>query len=133
MMIKGRCACARVQFEVENGILDFSHCHCSICRRLHGAAYATFAAVERRRFRYLAGADEIRTYASSARNTRVFCGNCGSTILVDSNSEPEVLYLSMSAIDGDPPRPAGYHAWVSSKAPWHEITDDLPQYPEYSE
>ena len=26
---------------------DFSHCHCSQCRRLHGAAFASFAGVPR--------------------------------------------------------------------------------------
>jgi hypothetical protein len=48
--------------------------------------------------------------------------------LVDPKQEPEVLYISMSTVDGDPPRPTGYHAFVGSKAPWHEITDDLEQY-----
>ena len=44
------------------------------------------------------------------------------------DDEPENLYLSMSAIDGDPPRPTGFHIYVGSKAVWHEITDDLEQY-----
>lgn len=34
----------------------------------------------------------------------------------------------MSAIYGKPPHPRGYHIYVGSKAPWHEINDDLPQY-----
>ena len=41
---------------------------------------------------------------------------------------PEYVYLSMSAVEGDPDRPEGYHAYVGSKAPWHEITDNLKQY-----
>jgi hypothetical protein len=31
-------------------------------------------------------------------------------------------------IDGYPPRPFGYHIYRTSKATWHEITDDLAQY-----
>lgn len=127
-MLNGHCECGRVRFEVDGDIKDFSHCHCSQCRRLHGAAYATFAGVMRDKFRYVAGADDIATYASSPSNVRVFCSNCGSTILVDPQDESEYLYLSMSVLDGDPTRPAGYHAYVGSKAPWHEITDDLPQH-----
>ena len=34
----------------------------------------------------------------------------------------------MGAMDGDPPLPPGYHIYVDSMAPWHTITDDLPQY-----
>ena len=79
-------------------------------------------------FRYVAGAEVVNVYASSAKNDRIFCSVCGSTILVDPKNEPEYLYLSMSALDGDPHRPEAYHAYVGSKAPWHDITDDLEQY-----
>ncbi len=127
-MIRGHCECGRVRYEVDGGIEDFSHCHCSQCRRLHGAAYATFAGVARQRFRYVSGQAEIKVYASSAFNDRIFCGVCGSAILVHSKREPKYLYLSMSTVEGDPPRPEGYHQYVSSKAPWHTITDDREQY-----
>ena len=127
-MIHGHCECGRVRYEVDGDIEDFSHCHCSQCRRLHGAAYATFAGVARERFRYVAGEADIKVYASSEFNDRIFCGECGSSILVDTKREPEFVYLSMSTVEGDPPRPAGYHQFVGSKAPWHEIVDDLEQY-----
>ena len=127
-MISGHCECGRVRYQVDGEIEDFSHCHCSQCRRLHGAAYATFAGVARDGFRYLSGEDDIKIYASSAFNDRVFCSNCGSNIMVATKKEPEFLYLSMSTIDGDPPRPEGYHIYVGSKAAWHDIDDDLQQY-----
>ena len=127
-MIIGHCECGRVRFEIDGEIRDFSHCHCSQCRRMHGAAYATFAGVARDKFRYLSGEDEITSYTSSATHQRLFCSNCGSNILCALDSEPDDLYVSMSMIEGDPPRPPGYHIFVGSKAPWHEITDDLPQY-----
>lgn len=127
-MISGHCECGRVRYEADGGIEDFSHCHCSQCRRLHGAAYATFAGILRDRFRYVSGEGDVTVYASSASNDRVFCGVCGSNILVDPKTEPDMLYLSMSTVEGDPPRPPGYHAYVGSKAPWHEITDGLDQY-----
>ena len=127
-MLEGRCECGRVRFEVDGEIVDFSHCHCSQCRRLHGAAYATFAGVNRHEFRYVKGEDEVATYASSPSNIRVFCARCGSMILCDPQDEPGYLYLSMSVVDGDPPRPPAYHAYVGSKAPWHDIRDDVPQY-----
>lgn len=127
-MITGKCECGRVSFEASGPINDYSHCHCSQCRRLHGAAYATFAGVERSGFRYLSGESDVSTYASSASHERLFCSNCGSNILVALTGEPDEYYLSMGAIDGDPPRPPAYHIFVGSKAPWHEILDDAPQY-----
>jgi len=129
-MMKGYCECRRVQFEVDSEIEDYSHCHCSQCRRMHGAAFATFAGVARKGFHFVSGEDALTNYESSPSHDRVFCSVCGSNIYVTLDAEPDFLYLSMGAIEGDPPRPPGYHIYVGSKAPWHEIADDLPCYEE---
>ena len=129
-MINGHCECGRIQFEVDGDIDDFSHCNCSQCRRLHGAAYATLAGVARGKFRYLTGASDTRAYASSTTHERVFCEVCGSNIMVAQDEEPDVLYLSMRPLTATLPGPPGYHIFVGSKAPWHDITDDLDQYDE---
>jgi len=130
-MIKGHCECKRVSYQADCEISNFSHCHCSQCRRLHGAAYATFADVKADKFEYLSGEEDIKSYHSSDDHERVFCGNCGSNILVKVDGYPDYLYLSMSAVDGNPNHPEAYHIFVGSKASWHEITDDLPQYDEF--
>ena len=72
-MLKGHCECNRVSYEADCEVSDFSHCHCSQCRRLHGAAFATFASIETDKFRYLSGEEEIKKYASSDDLMRVFC------------------------------------------------------------
>ena len=127
-MIKGHCECGLVSFEADCEILDFSHCHCSQCRRLHGAAFATFAEVETKKFRYVKGEEKVKVYASSKNSERVFCGVCGSNILFFSKSYPNYLYLSMGAVEGNPKHPPAYHIYVGSKAPWHEITDNARQF-----
>ena len=130
-MITGHCECGRVRFEIDGAVEDLSHCHCSQCRRLHGAAYATFAGVPRDRFRYLEGNADVRAYPSSNTSDRIFCAHCGSNILVDFKPEPESLYICMGTIDGNPACPPAYHQFVGSKAAWHEITDQLPQHDEW--
>jgi len=131
-MITGHCECGQVSYEIDSDINDFSHCHCSQCRRLHGAPYVTFAGVARDGFRFVSGESGVKVYASSDKNDRYFCGECGSQIYVDAKEEPEVLYICMGTVDGNPPRPPGYHAYASSKAEWYEIGDGLPQYDEES-
>ena len=125
-MIKGKCECGAVRYKVDTAIADYSHCHCAQCRRLHGAAFASFGGVPRDAFSYLAGEDSLKTYDSSTKNTRVFCGICGSNILVDSKPEPDVLYIALGTVDGEPELPPGYHQYVASKAPWYEMDDHLP-------
>ena len=127
-MITGRCECGRIRYEAGGDIEDFSHCHCSQCRRLHGAAFATFAAVSRDEFRYVSGESVLKVYASSEFNDRVFCAECGSNILVDARQDPDLHYICMGTVYGDPACPVGYHAYAGSKAAWYEITDGLEQF-----
>lgn len=127
-MITGGCQCGKVKYEADSKISDLSHCHCLMCRKLHGAAFATFAGVARDKFRWTAGDEAVKTYPSSETSNRHFCGHCGAQILVDYKPEPDVLYLTMGTVDGNPECPPDYHQFAGSKAPWHEITDGKPQH-----
>jgi hypothetical protein len=127
-MITGRCECARVRYQVDGEISDFCHCHCSICRRIHGAAFATWGGVARDAFRFVSGEDQLSTYAYSDRSDSIFCSNCSSTLLVDFKTEVDMLYITMGTVDGEVKCPPVYHQFAGSKAPWHEITDDAPQH-----
>ncbi|MFK8021612.1 MAG: GFA family protein [Pseudomonadales bacterium] len=128
-MITGRCECAAVRFQVDGPVEDFSHCHCGQCRRLHGAAFVSFAGVAVSDFSYLSGENQLGRYKSSEKNTRVFCKNCGSNVLVASRYEPDSLYLSMGTLDdGDFELPPAYHTYMASKAAWFKFDDGAPRY-----
>ena len=127
-VLTGRCECGNVRFEISGEIQELSHCHCSQCRRLHGAAFASFATVNRNAFRYLPGKDTITRYNSSTATTRVFCSQCGSAILADVEEDEAWLYIAMSTFLDDPVHPPAYHEFVGSKAAWYEILDDGGQY-----
>jgi len=130
-MIKGKCECGRVQYAVDAEIEDYTHCHCSQCRRLHGAAFASYGGIPRDKFRYVSGEADLKIYASSKQIDRVFCRHCGSNILADFVPEPDMLYITMGTIEGNPECPPGYHQFVGSKAPWYEIGDALPRHEEW--
>lgn len=127
-MIEGSCLCGEVRYAIDGEIGQVSHCHCSMCRRIHGAAFGTYGAVPKENFRWLSGAGSVKTYRSSENLERTFCSNCGSTLQAILKTEPDVVYLTLGTMDGDPNCRPECHIFVASKAPWHEITDDLPQY-----
>jgi hypothetical protein len=127
-MLNGQCECGKIQYQIKGEVNDYSHCHCSQCRRLHGAAFASFAGVERSDFSYSKGESELSLYKSSASHQRLFCKHCGSNIMVALEDEAEALYIAMGTINGNPSLPKGYHIYVGSKAPWYEINDTLEQY-----
>ena len=88
MMIRGRCECAAIQYEAGGEPTDFSHCHCSQCRRLQGAPYVSFVGVDESQIDWKRGREELKVYASSTKNDRYFCPHCGAHIMVISTKSP---------------------------------------------
>jgi len=125
-MIKGSCACGGVRFEFE-AALAMTYCHCANCRKLTGASFATYVHVEQPKFRWLAGEDLINRYESAPGSFRAFCRICSSLV---PGQAPHLPTVSVPAglLDDDPGVRPRLHVFTASKAPWWEITDDLPQH-----
>lgn len=129
MSIMGGCLCGAVRYEIDEPLTVAGSCHCSMCRKAHGAAFATFARTEPGSTHWVAGEDALSVYASSAEGRRCFCKRCGSPLGAMENEE--LRWVTLGTVDGDPGVRSGAHIFVASKAPWHEITDELPQFDEY--
>ena len=56
-MIRGSCLCGKIRYEIQGGVGAVSHCHCSRCRKAHGAAFGSYARVNRKEFTLLTGAE----------------------------------------------------------------------------
>jgi hypothetical protein len=129
-MLRGSCLCGSVRYEVEGALTNPLYCHCSMCRKAHGTAFRSRAGVRAADFKWVQGEGLVTWYESSPRNHRGFCRVCGSPLLSRFDDHPEVLGLPLGALDDDPGVKPGFHVHVASKAPWFDIADTLPQYPE---
>lgn len=130
-MLEGSCLCGAVRYQVDAPLKAIHHCHCSRCRKAHGAAFSTFGDVPADRFRFVAGAEHVRGYRSSPPIERAFCDVCGSNLTFRFDGMPDTVWIAIASLDGDPGvRPSG-HIFATSKAEWFDITDALPQWPEY--
>ena len=129
-MIRGSCLCGEVRFEIRGTLSGASHCHCSMCRKAHGAAFGTYAAAKAADFRFLCGEDRITRYRSSAGIVRTFCARCGSSLPGFDSRRPDVVDIALGVLDDDPGVKPALHVFVAYKAPWFEISDSLPQHPE---
>ena len=129
-MITGGCLCGDITFEIDGELRELGHCHCSMCRKFHGSAYATFGVASPEDFRWTRGADTIAAYESSPGGGRTFCPRCGSAVPAAPPGGPFVL-VPVGNLNEDPVARPGLHFFVGSKAPWDTIHDDLPQHEEY--
>ena len=124
--LKGGCLCGRVRYEITGPVFDADHCHCSMCRRQHGAAFATYAACSPDGFNWVAGEDHVKVYETSAGAGWCFCSECGSSLAGTENGK--VTTVTLGTVEGDPGIKPTSHIFVGSKANWDEINDALPQF-----
>jgi hypothetical protein len=124
----GGCLCGRVRYVVEGGIPDVSHCHCAMCRKAHGAAFATYANVAAAAHRFVQGEEHLRVFRSSPQVERLFCGECGSPMAWrNAAAFPGETSFPLGSLDTPFVPRAQRHIFVGSKAPWDEIRDDWPR------
>jgi hypothetical protein len=130
-MYVGGCLCGAVRFEIDGPIHNIVYCHCSQCRRAQGSAFATNGIVKAGDFRIVTGADLLTGYESSPGQKKYFCSICGSPILSKSGVRPEQVRVRLGTIESDIKERPMAHIFVTSKADWEQITDDLPQFEAY--
>jgi len=126
-MIRGSCLCGQVRFELDGAPQFINHCHCSMCRKAHGAAFGSFLHADGTGFRWLAGQTRVTNYPSSPGNVRAFCSVCGSNVPVLEDEGRHVI-IPAGALDDDPAVRPIVHIHTASRAPWFDITDALPQF-----
>jgi len=128
---RGSCLCGVVKFEIDEFLPQVAHCHCSMCRKFHGAAFATIAGVSRSRFRWVEGEPALKAYMAANGTTRTFCRHCGSSLMFASPRVPkDVVEIALGAVDGDIPVKPDAHIFVGSCVNWTVLCDGLPQYEE---
>jgi hypothetical protein len=127
-LLSGKCECGTVRYRVEDAFLYAANCHCSNCRASTGSAFKPFAGIERAKLEVTEGAERLMVWGDPDNN-QTRCGVCGS--LLYSVIDGERVHVALGSLVDEPSlRPTG-HIFVGSKAPWFDITDDLPQSEEY--
>ncbi|MCC2614005.1 MULTISPECIES: GFA family protein [Rhizobium/Agrobacterium group] len=124
--LSGKCFCGVVEYAVEDAFVYAANCHCSDCRRTTGSAFKPFAGIPREKLTLVKGSDGLLIYGN-AENHDAHCGTCGS-LLYSLVREARWVHVAMGTLVDAPAIRPTHHIFVGSKAPWHEITDDLPQY-----
>ena len=127
-MISGSCLCGKVTYKISVSIGDIAHCHCGTCRKAHGAAFPSVAAVPDDEFS-ISGSKDLRSYESSKGKHRYFCSNCGTQIYAKRDNTEHVI-LRLGSLDDDPEAVERSHIWISQKANWYSIKNDLRRYNE---
>jgi hypothetical protein len=124
--LAGKCLCGAVHYAVADEFVYALNCHCSNCRRATGSAFKPLAGIKRQKLGITQGEDKLLLFGGeSAHDAR--CKVCGSLLYSVVRDGAFVHVTLGTLVDAPTMRPTA-HIFVESKAPWFEITDDLPQH-----
>ncbi len=127
-LLNGGCECRAVRFQVPDEFRYAMNCHCSRCRAGTGSAFKSIAGIERGKLELVEGADRLLVWGEPDQNhTR--CAVCGG-FLYSVVRDGEWVHVGMGTLEDEPSIRPQIHIHVASKAPWFEITDELPQFDE---
>lgn len=132
-MIKGRCDCAKVSFQVESVRKTVTACHCYQCRRTSGHFWAsTKAAFDAITFSEREG---LEWYHSSAIAKRGFCKFCGSSLFYRMNDEQGVpeegIGIAAGCLEGIADLHIDKHIYVKDKGCYYSIDDEALKLDQY--
>lgn len=126
-MYKASCLCDAVQINIKGPIKDIIHCHCSLCRKSSGTAYATNGFVNAEDFVIEKGEDELKAFELRPGKKRHFCGRCASPIFSSNAADPSRYRLRLGILDSDITERPISHNFVTSKANWEDLDAELPR------
>jgi hypothetical protein len=97
--VKGGCLCGAVTFTATLPSKWCAHCHCSMCRKAHGAGYVTWVGFEQGQVSIGDDSGQLEWYKSSPGAQRGFCRQCGSTMFFKSERWAGELHIVLACFD----------------------------------
>jgi hypothetical protein len=127
-MYQGSCLCGSVKFTLDGPITDIIHCHCSLCRKASGSAYATNGFVLTKDLTLFDDDNSLTFYESSPGKRKFFCKACGAPIFSSNSQSPDKYRLRLGVLDSDITERPISHNFITSRANWEQLDSDLPHY-----
>ena len=123
---QGSCLCAAVRYELLDEPKAVSHCHCSQCRKGHGAAFASYGSVPCSAFSLLSCTEDLKAYRSSESVLREFCRHCGSTLFWKCSQGEAAGWICVALGTLDTPfKPSKQkHIYTGDSAIWFEAPQE---------
>ena len=120
---RGHCHCGRVRFVVDFPSRFCCHCHCTSCRRAHGAAFVTWLGFRSDQVHIEEGAGELAAHESSPGTRRSFCRHCGTKLFFESERWPGETHVTLVALDDPPDRWPDRHVFFDEHVEWVPVAE----------
>ncbi|WP_371398055.1 GFA family protein [Fretibacter rubidus] len=127
--ITGQCLCGDVKFSAD-GEIDFQgNCHCTDCRQVTGAAFATLVFMNKADIK-ITGETKSYDHTVDSGNTltKHFCPNCGSAMFGGSAGRPDNIAIRGGQINEQDVVVPQFNVYAGSKMDCVTLDASIPAF-----
>jgi len=124
---KGGCFCGGIKFTFKNPVTSIGHCHCTICQKIHGAAFVTWASVFKKNVKIVDANGLLNWFDSSEKAQRGFCRQCGSHLFFQPKNNPDEIHIALAVISTKIRQKPQLHGCYDKAVDWFRVEDTLPK------
>jgi hypothetical protein len=121
----GGCLCGNIRYRL-TAEPRVHYCHCDMCRRATGSAFAVFGWVSAASLSWLTEEPADRRSSPIAR--RGFCRCCGSPLTLSYDANPDEIALHVGTFDDPSEIEPRYNYASSQRLAWVCCGIDLPHH-----
>lgn len=120
----GGCLCGVRRYAFEGDPPHSGYCHCDMCKRATGGAFAVLVQARRAQLRWTGKPPAV--FRSSPIATRGFCPECGTPLFLQYDGD-DLIRMTAGSLDHPERIEPGGHYGVESRLRWADIGPGLPE------
>ncbi|HRK65092.1 MAG TPA: GFA family protein, partial [Terricaulis sp.] len=113
---EGGCQCGAVRYAFYAPLENAHACHCRMCQRAVGGAFALLAGGKKENFAWTKG--EAAFYESSNVAKRAYCRDCGTPLTFAYDMPEARIYVTIGSLHSPEGAPLLKQYGVDSRLPW---------------
>lgn len=132
--MRGSCSCGQIQFELSDQPMFVHCCHCRMCQRQTGTAFALNALIEADKLTLHAGTPEtIEMPSKNPRGQKIRrCPKCRVALWSTYPGGGETfVYVRVGALEDPDAFPPDIHIFTESKQPWVNLPAQTPAFAQF--
>jgi hypothetical protein len=127
--IKGGCLCGAVRYTARADPALVGVCHCRDCQKLTGSAFGFLVGLPRAAFEIKGVLKTFTKPADSGRPiVRRFCPECGSSIVEEPGSRPDLVIINGGTLDDPTSVTPGIEIYCNRELSWVQL-GGMQRYP----
>lgn len=131
-MIEGRCRCGAARYVIDLPWPPLTYaCHCTLCQRATGSAFAHQYPVPEKAFQVTGKLVEAEVREPDGLSSvHRHCAECLTRLFATSERRPKLVIVRAGTIDGSERITPILHVYTSTKQPWLILPEDAAVFPD---